>query len=198
MLIEWLTFGQPGNIHCSGDKKSSVLLCQQFCDQERFFFTISIFKVSRLIFLSQHKTRIKYTLKTQSAHPGLKLSPRAMHHWIVVCSICWLFLLKWKTSWTCTSTTKEEAERGRDTSTWNAKKPWLRRLQQQYITGKKTLDETQAVKMPEIEAIADVESRPAICFRLAPRIEFPAPPRPRPRHSLSHSIITMARCQNRN
>lgn len=49
------------------------------------------FIIQTELILSQHKTRIKYSLKTQSAHPGLKLSPRAMHHWIVLC-ICWLFL----------------------------------------------------------------------------------------------------------
>jgi len=55
-----------------------------------------------------------------------------------------------------------------------------------------------AVKVQEIEAIADVEFRRSIptpaAARFAPRLEFPA--RPRPRLSLSHS--TMARCQNRN
>jgi hypothetical protein len=73
-------------------------------------------------------------------------------------------------------------------------------LRQQYRTGKKAT-RPRAVKTPEIEAIADVESRPAVCFllllllltaRLAPRIESLALPRPRPRHrhSLSRSIIT--------
>jgi hypothetical protein len=103
--------------------------------------------------------------------------------------------LKWKTSWTCTSTTKEETEAlfiwliirliqlvFQPEQHFSLTKNQLSRLiipadrefphempknqttglQQQYRTGKTTLDETQG----KIEAIADVESRPAICFIL--------------------------------
>lgn len=85
-------------------RAASATPCLQSCELRSrtvcIFLTISLrylliflhpFIIQTELILSQHKTRIKYSLKTQSAHPGLKLSPRAMHHWIVLC-ICWLFL----------------------------------------------------------------------------------------------------------